>query len=199
MPARRMTQASVVDMLPALLFLLGTVFLALLVSALAVRRHGRIRRTPRPDRAWRPMLQADERAARKVSFWTGRSRSGLTMREWHEGRTVRTIRGDLVRSRAEARVADWLHVQGHPYEYEPEVCGFRPDFLLPDHGIVIEYWGGAGSGNVGYDRDRRTKTRAYRRAGFGLVSLAPGKEVPLEEDLRRQLWHRMRENGGPLP
>lgn len=43
---------------------------------------------------------------------------------------------------------------------------------------------------------RRTKTRAYLANGCALVSLEPGKHVPLERDLDRQLWHKMRDGTG---
>lgn len=135
-----------------------------------------------------PMQQADRNAERRTSPWMGRGPSGLTMREWRDGRAVRTDRGDLVRSVPEARIANHLHAKGYRYEYEPEVCGFRPDFFLPEHGIVIEYWG---STEAKYDQRRRAKTAAYLRAGYALVSLQAGKDVPLERDLDRQLWHKL--------
>lgn len=76
------------------------------------------------------------------------------------------------------------------------VCGFRPDFFLPDYGIVIEYWSGL-------SKNRRAKTAAYRREGYSLVSVEDGKGVSIERDVDLQLYYRFKEmrldpDGRPL-
>lgn len=139
-----------------------------------------------------PMQAADAIKARKASIFTERIGNGPTLEEWHGGRSLQTLRGDLVRSPPEVRIANHLHKRGIRYEYEPMIQGFRPDFYLPEHGIVIEYWGTDERGST----HRRMKTRAYLANGYALVSLEPGKDVPLERDLDRQLWHKMRERAG---
>lgn len=132
---------------------------------------------------------ADRQARRQANWFTGRYHGGLTAEEWAEGRTHVTQRGERVRSRAEVLIADHLHANGHAYEYEPRVCGFRPDFLLPEHRIVVEYWGTQRKGHP----KRTRKTAAYLQAGYKRVSLEPGKDVGLETDLRRQLYYKLRE------
>lgn len=102
------------------------------------------------------MQAADAMKARKASIFTGRIGDGPTVEEWHAGRSLQTLRGEMVRSPAEVRIANHLHKRAIPYEYEPMIQGFRPDFYLPEHGIVIEYWGMDERGSP----HRRTKTRA---------------------------------------
>ena len=66
-----------------------------------------------------------------------------------EKRRIRTLRGDLVRSKSEAMIADFLFTQGIPYRYEcPLKLGDRvvyPDFMIihPITGemILIEHFG----------------------------------------------------------
>lgn len=143
------------------------------------------RRPKRYAKRFTPMEAADRHQRNR---WFHKSRYGLSDEQWIRGRSVPTARGDVVRSRAEARVADHLHGRGFRYEYEPMVCGFRPDFFLPDYGIVIEYWSPL-------SKNRRVKTAAYLREGYGLVSLEDGKGVSVERDIDRQLYYRFRDVG----
>lgn len=106
----------------------------------------------------------------------------------HEGRTplhsVPTLRGDLVRSRAEARIANVLHRSGIAYDYEPIIAGFRPDFYVPAWDLVIEYWG---LDTPEYNERRRVKTLAYLSEGHKLLSLEPRHWAALEDKLTRKL------------
>jgi very-short-patch-repair endonuclease len=144
------------------------------------RRHDPPRRDPaRANTSYVPMQTADAR-------WVP---GGMGADAWRAGRTFRTDAGDLVRSPPEVRVANELRRRGLRYEYEPLICGYRPDFFLPDHGIVIEYWG---LDEPSYNQRRRRKTARYLSAGYKLVSLEPGKGISVERDLERQLYHKMR-------
>lgn len=135
-----------------------------------------------------PMEAAEHKQRNR---WFHKSRYGLSDEQWKGGRGVRTQRGELVRSRGEARVADHLYARGFDYEYEPMICGFRPDFFLPEYGIVIEYWSGV-------SKNRKIKTAAYLREGYALVSLESGKGVSVERDIDRQLYYKFRDMGlGP--
>lgn len=100
--------------------------------------------------------------------------------------TVRTERGEMVRSRAEARIANSLHRRGIDYRYEPEICGFRPDFYLPRWNLLIEYWG---LDTPEYRERRRVKTAAYFAKGYKLISLEPAHYSVLEEELTRKLYY----------
>ncbi|MHA1615328.1 MAG: UvrD-helicase domain-containing protein [Candidatus Thorarchaeota archaeon] len=63
---------------------------------------------------------------------------------------LRTIRGELVKSLEELEIANFLFLNGVPYEYEKQyeietaTADFRqyePDFYLPEPGIYIEHFG----------------------------------------------------------
>lgn len=103
---------------------------------------------------------------------------------WYE-RKVPTLRGERVASRSEARIADFLHRMGYAYEYEPTICGFRPDFYLAEHNLIIEYWG---RDDEAYRERRRVKTAAYRASGYHLIGLEASDWPNLEEELRRRLY-----------
>ena len=63
---------------------------------------------------------------------------------------IRSLKGDRVRSMEECEIANFLYLNGVPYEYEapyehhtatPEKRQYRPDFHLPEAGIYIEHFG----------------------------------------------------------
>ena len=109
--------------------------------------------------------------------------------DWEKARTIPTARGDLVRSWGEAKVADWLHARGVRYEYEPLVAGRRPDFLLPDLGVLVEY---SGVEKEDYARRHAERMMAYAEAGVPVIVLQGKKwtdlERRLDEGLRRWGW-----------
>jgi len=131
-----------------------------------------------------PMASADVQQgnARQVS------RYGLSDAEWLAGRKYMTKRGDKVRSLGEVRVANHLLARGLQYEYEPMICGWRPDFFLPEYGIIIEYWSSL-------SRNRPLKTKSYLRAGYTLVSLDSEKPIAVEKDIDRQLYYKFKALG----
>lgn len=118
----------------------------------------------------------------------GRARS-FEFAEWQTGRCFPTLRGDFVRSRAHARVADALHRRGLRYEHDAEVAGMRPAFWLPDQALVVECWG---ADQPKRDAARRRKADAYAAAGLSLVNIEASRTDALEADLRLQLDARLR-------
>lgn len=162
----------------------GAVFFVLLLLGVAVWAVARASsRRPKPPQ--NPTYVPLRATGFAKTSWTG---GRMTDREFEAGRTLLTEGGERVRSRAEVRIANALRRRGMRYQYEPRICGFRPDFLLPDHGIIIEYWG---LDEPAYNQQRRRKTAAYLREGYKLVSLGPGKDVSLERDLDRQLYYKL--------
>ena len=103
---------------------------------------------------------------------------------WEKARTIPTARGDPVRSWGEAKVADWLHARGVRYEYEPLVAGRRPDFYLPDLGLVVEY---SGVDTEEYARRHAERMEAYDDARIPAVALRGKKWTELERELDRAL------------
>jgi hypothetical protein len=85
--------------------------------------------------------------------------------------------GTRVRSRAEALIANWLHHQGIPYEYENampyrgpdgKTRYIHPDFYLYEHGLYVEYWG---RDDKDYVESRRFKEDIYARRKIEPVHL----------------------------
>ena len=95
-----------------------------------------------------------------------------------------TMRGDVVQSKPEVRIANFLHRKGVRYVYEWSMPGATPDFYLPDFNIVIEHWGMSHSR---YRQRRAEKTRLYLSKGIKLVETEK-KDVPrLELVLEQRL------------
>lgn len=115
----------------------------------------------------------------------------------HEGLSVKerlrrykgghvTLRGDVVQSKPERRIADFLFKRGIDYVYEAQLAGATPDFLLPAHNVVIEHWG---LDLTKYREKRMMKTRLYASRGYRLVETErkdlPRLERVLEARLRK--------------
>lgn len=67
-----------------------------------------------------------------------------------EAQNYRSLKGDLVRSREELEIANWLYRNGIEYDYEPDYehpiegtgrKGYTPDFRLTESGVYIEHFG----------------------------------------------------------
>ncbi len=98
---------------------------------------------------------------------------------------IRSLKGDVVRSFEECEIANFLYLHGIAYEYEApyehdlatsEKRQYKPDFLLPEHGIYIEHFGVDASGNTApfvdreqYLRDIEWKRRVHAKHGTVLI------------------------------
>lgn len=84
----------------------------------------------------------------------------------HDGLIYTTLNGDLVRSKSERMIADWLYRHGIKYEYEKVVNGpdfsFKPDFYIPEANLYLEH-----ISNRSYDPEH--KDEQFRKAGFTCV------------------------------
>ena len=103
-----------------------------------------------------------------------------------------TLGGELVRSRSEKTIADWLRRNGVRYVYEYPAFDrkglviSRPDFYLPDYCVYVEYWGLVGTGKE-YAKTMRWKAAQYRMNGVRVVSLYPDEFANLDGALRARL------------
>ena len=70
--------------------------------------------------------------------------------EYIEAQELRSLQGERVRSFEELEIANWLCMNGIPYEYEPvyehELKGsgrrrYQPDFRLTNSGVYVEHFG----------------------------------------------------------
>lgn len=101
----------------------------------------------------------------------------------HYGVETITQRGDTVRSKGEARVADYFYRNKIRYRYEPPVfekdgrhrligC---PDFYLYDYDVYVEYWGMSSvpqpDDQQKYNSKRRWKMERYKENGYKIISL----------------------------
>lgn len=98
-----------------------------------------------------------------------------------------TLQGEMVRSRGEMMIANWLWIHGVNYEYErpyehdvaDESHGqYTPDFFYPDLGVYHEHWALDGNGNPppsfdGYAEGVEWKRATHRTFGTTLLETTP--------------------------
>ena len=113
----------------------------------------------------------------------------------HEGLSVKerlarykgghvTLGGEVVQSKPELRIANFLFKRGVRYVYEAKLEGATPDFYLPEHNDIIEHWGLT---RTKYREKREMKKRLYLSRGYTLVETEK-KDVPhLERVLEARL------------
>ncbi len=93
----------------------------------------------------------------------------------------RTLHGEIVRSHAEQRIADYFVQNGIRYQYETgartDALLFKktfahPDFYLTDYGIYVEYWGLVNASKE-YRQIMKWKMKQYRQNHIRFISLYP--------------------------
>lgn len=76
-------------------------------------------------------------------YVTAKQLRGKDKELMYAGQRYTTLRGDVVRSKSERMIADWLHGHGLKYEYEAKVdfqdFPFRPDFYIPEADLYLEH------------------------------------------------------------
>jgi len=86
---------------------------------------------------------------------------------------IRSLKGEKLKSFEECEIANFLFLNGVPYEYErpyehetatPERRQYQPDFYLPDPGIYIEHFALSASGDTPpfIDRDEYHRSRQWK-------------------------------------
>ena len=127
--------------------------------------------------------------------------------ERHEyGTRCVTLHGEIVKSKGEERLADFLFQIGIRYRYEPRVYAYpksdryrrsshgriigRPDFLLTDYNILVEYWGMASVPDpidrANYQKKMAEKKNLYHQNGYKLISFYSTDLDNLDSEFRRQ-------------
>jgi len=121
-------------------------------------------------------------------------------------RGFRTLNGEVVKSRGEQIIANWLYYNGVSYVYEPSYQvdtadahhrQYCPDFYLPDAQAYLEHWALDAQGEpppdfVGYKEGMEWKRRTHVECGTTLLEttmsdLWAGKAFKyLEEELKRR-------------
>ena len=96
---------------------------------------------------------------------------------------IRSLKGDKVKSYQECEIANFLYLNGVPYEYEtayehktatPDKRQYQPDFYLPEAGIYIEHFGLNASGDPApfIDKKKYLQGMEWKRrchAKFGTI------------------------------
>ncbi len=105
---------------------------------------------------------------------------------WVQPEKIMTLKQENVKSLAEKRIADWLFVNGIPYEYEGRYItkkrismgfDYKPDFKISDS-IYIEFFGIDRKGNTRSDIDKakyndelNKKIKLHKEMGTNLIDL----------------------------
>jgi hypothetical protein len=89
---------------------------------------------------------------------------------------LRTKQGELVRSKGEKQIADWLYKNKIPYKYEGKTLfldGYfcTPDFQLLKQKAYIEFYGGY----PGSWKKKVLKNKLYKKHKLGVISITPGE------------------------
>lgn len=110
-----------------------------------------------------------------------------------------TIRGEFVKSAAEAKIANFLTRYGITYHYEqiydeilPDHASYRPDFTLEIGSdiIYVEFFGideGTEPYAIAYAREREVKESHHREKGNRFIALEPKPGDGYLDDLEREL------------
>lgn len=102
----------------------------------------------------------------------------------HKAVESTTVKGELVKSMAEKKIADFLHSYNIKYDYERVIyldkIKFVPDFYLKQFGVFVEYWGLTDFKK--YRNRMKKKKRMYRKHNLKLISLYPEDVNKLNED-----------------
>ncbi|MBQ1524583.1 MAG: hypothetical protein IIZ55_05555 [Firmicutes bacterium] len=98
----------------------------------------------------------------------------------------RTKRGELVRSKSELIIANYLYDHGHHYQYETALHlasrTIYPDFTIRTKGGDAVYWEHAGMlDNTGYGEDLVKKLNDYARDG-----IIPGRDLIISFETQAQ-------------
>ncbi|MCJ7631362.1 UvrD-helicase domain-containing protein [Candidatus Bathyarchaeota archaeon] len=87
---------------------------------------------------------------------------------------VRSLKGDLVKSLEECKIANFLYMNGIDYSYESDYEAnvasrqhrqYKPDFYLPKYGIYIEHFGVDRNGNTApfVDREKYLEEMSWKK------------------------------------
>ena len=203
--------------------------LGLAIIGRAEGRRPTLARTAEDERALHGLLQ------RIVADLLADGRFGDVMRRWfadhfapyrsqHEFRSwgdywnyirqyeIRSLQGDRVRSFEECEIANFLYLNGIPYEYErpyehdtatPDKTRYRPDFHLSEAGIYIEHFAITKEGTTPpfIDRDNYLqgmdwKRRCHRKHGTVLIETYSHERA--SGRLIRNLERKLNAQGVPL-
>jgi len=107
----------------------------------------------------------------------------------------KTKKGEMVRSKSEKIIADWLTKNKIEYEYEKTITlsnnkKILSDFYLPQEEIYVEYWGMSSLNNEtgeSYRERKWEKQNLYKMDNIKLIELYPHHIYELDTYLHEQI------------
>jgi DNA helicase-4 len=98
---------------------------------------------------------------------------------------IKTKQGELVRSKGEQAIANWLKDNKIPYQYESKTLfldGYfcTPDFWMPKQKAYIEFYGGY----PGSWKKKVIKNKLYKRYKLNVISITPSELSNLDKAIR---------------
>jgi hypothetical protein len=101
---------------------------------------------------------------------------------------LNTKQGELVRSKGEKAIADYLYKNKIAYKYEGKTLSLgdylcTPDFLLLKQKIYIEFYGGY----PGSWKKKVLKNKLYPKYKIPVISITPSELEDLDKDLKRYI------------
>ena len=129
---------------------------------------------------------------------------------------IRSLQGEKVKSYEECEIANFLYLNGVPYEYErsyehdtatSEKGQYQPDFYLPDAGIYIEHFGLNESGGTApfIDREEYLQSMDWKRrlhAEHGTILIETFSHEKAAGKLTENLAPKLADHGvtlSPIP
>ena len=107
------------------------------------------------------------------------------------GIVSKTLKGEIVRSKSEKKIADFLFRYNIKYEYEPTLkLGnnlVKPDFYLPKKGIYVEFWGLVSKAD--YAERMEWKMNLYQQFQVKILSLFQDDLYNIEKYISKKLGH----------
>ncbi len=105
---------------------------------------------------------------------------------------IKTLNGFWVENIGQAKIANWLYLLGFNTSYRREFLtsdnnSVIPDFYLPEHGVVIEYWGE--SLKASELSDNLHKQDFYSTTALKLIEINHQQLADLDQVLSKELLH----------
>ena len=136
--------------------------------------------------------------------------------DYIRNREIRSLKGELVKSFEECRIANFLYLNGVSYEYErpyehatatARKVQYKPDFYLRDAGIYIEHFALSENGNTPpfidrakYTEERKWKLELHVKHGTTLIETFSHEQAAGQ--LTERLADKLRAHGvalNPIP
>ena len=136
--------------------------------------------------------------------------------DYIQSQEIRSMKGDLVKSYEECEIANFLYLNGIPYEYEPpyehstatsEKRQYLPDFYLTDAEVYIEHFAISASGDTPpfIDREEYLESRDWKlrqHVEYGTVLIETYSHEKAAGKLTKNLAKKLASHGvslSPIP